>query len=396
MPWERTTAVDQREAFVRRCLARERSMAALCRAYGISRQTGYKWVKRFEEGGLAALSDRSRRPESNSRATRPEVVELILEARSHWGWGAKKIGPKLRENHPELEIPGTSTISGILKRHGLVKPQRRRRRGPPRTKPFATCSAPNDVWCADYKGEFRVGDGTKCYPLTITDAYSRYLIHCHGYDRIRWRLAQSSYERAFRELGLPTVIRTDNGTPFASNGAGGLTRLAVWVLKLGIELERIDPGAPQQNGRHERMHRTLKAETAKPPRGSLRAQQAAFNRFRRDFNEERPHEALGQIPPARVYQASSRPFPKRIPEPEYPGHFEVRTVHAEGQISFKGSLIFVSGALAGERVGLEECEDGLWEVTFASLKLGTIDERDARPRLIRPMRKPRRGRRLSK
>ena len=231
---------------------------------------------------------------------------------------------------------------------------------------------------------FKVKDGTRCYPLTITDAFSRYVICCQGYDSIRWKRVQKAYERAFREYGLPAVVRTDNGTPFASHGAGGLTQLAVWVLKLGVELERIDPGSPQQNGRHERMHRTLKTETAKPPRGSLSAQQRAFNRFRREFNEERPHEALGQIPPAEVYRASSRPFPKRISGPEYPGHFEIKKVQPVGQIYWRGHLVFVSGALAGEYVGLEECEEGLWSVTFGTLKLGLIDDHDLKPKLIRP------------
>lgn len=392
MPWKETSAVDERLDFVKRCLKGRRSKAAVCRAFGISRETGHKWLRRFEEEGRAGLTDRSRRPHSNARATPPEIVKLILECRKRWGWGAKKLGPHLREKHPGLVIPDTSTISGILKRHGVTKPQRRRRAAPPRSKPFSECKAANDVWCADFKGDFKVGDGSRCYPLTVTDAFSRYVICCQGYDRIEWKRVQKAYERAFREHGLPKAMRTDNGTPFASHGAGGLTRLAVWLVKLGIELERIDPGSPQQNGRHERMHRTLKAETARPPKRSLRAQQGAFNRFRLEFNHERPHEALGQIPPARVYESSSRRFPKTIQSPEYPGHFEVRKVYSVGQIRWKSkNLVFVSGALAGEYVGLEECDEGLWTVSFGTLKLGTIDDRDAKPKLIRPRRRHRRS-----
>lgn len=384
MPWKETNSMDQRYDFVRRCLAGNHSISALCRAFGISRPTGYKWLGRYEAGGLAALSDRSKAPLSNPRATPPEIVELILACRKRWGWGAKKIGPRLHEKHPEVSIPGTSTISGILNRHGLTKAQRTRRRAPPRTQPFAACTQPNDVWCADFKGDFKVRDGTRCYPLTVTDAFTRYVLCCKGYDRIHWRLVQRSYEKAFREFGLPLAMRTDNGPPFASTGAGGLTQLSAWLVKLGISLERIDPGRPQQNGRHERMHRTLKAETARPPRSSLRAQQAAFKRFVREFNEERPHEALGQIPPTRLYESSPRAFPKRIEEPEYPGHFEVRKVYPVGQILWRKHLVFISGVLAGERVGLEEIEDGLWRVSFGTMTLGTLDAHDPNPKLIRP------------
>jgi len=387
MPWEETTAMEQRLEFVRRCLAKQHTMTALCRAYGISRDVGYKWLRRFEEGGRAALVDRPRVPRSNPRATPPEIVELILECRRRRGWGAKKIGPVLREKHPDLVIPGTSTISGILKREGLTQPQRRRRTAPPRSQPFSECSAPNDVWCADFKGDFRLGDGTRCYPLTVCDAFSRYVICCQAYGEIRWKRVQKAYERSFREYGLPRAMRTDNGSPFASNGAGGLTRLSVWLVKLGIELERIDPGRPQQNGRLERWHRTLKAETGKPPRKSPRAQQAAFDGFRLLFNQERPHEALGQIPPSRVYQPSTRPFPKLVEGPQYPGHFEVRKVSEIGQVRWRGRLVFVSGALAGEHVGLEERDEGLWTVSFGTLNLGTLDERDAVAKLIKPMRK---------
>jgi putative transposase len=397
MPWKETSAVDERLDFVRRCLEKKHSRTALCRAFGISRETGHKWLRRFEEEGRAGLVDQSRRPLTNARATPSEIVELLLECRRRWGWGAKKLGPYLREKHPLLAIPNTSTISGILKRHGLTKPQKRRVGGvPPRSKPFSECKAPNDVWCADFKGDFKVGDGKRCYPLTVTDAFSRYVICCQGYDRIEWRWVQKAYERAFREHGLPKAMRTDNGAPFASHGAGGLTRLSVWLLKLGIELERIDPGRPQQNGRHERMHKTLKAETARPPRRSLRAQQAAFDRFRRVFNHERPHEALGQIPPTRIFESSPRAFPKRVEEPRYPGHFEIRKVYPVGQILWKGKkLVFVSGALAGEHVGLEEYDDGLWEVSFGTLKLGTIDDHDTKPKLIRPRRRPRQSRRAN-
>ncbi len=296
MPWKETRAVDERVQFValyRR--EKSRNMSALCEAFGVSRKTGYKWLKRYEEGGPAALEDRSRAPIDHPNAVTPGTRELLLEERRlHPTWGPLKIQASVGRKHPELALPAPSTIGELLKREGLVKPRMRRRRTPPCTQPFAEVKAPNSVWCVDFKGDFRLGNRTRCYPLTVTDSYSRYLLCCYGLKGTSGEPVQRVLTRVFREFGLPDAWRSDNGTPFASIGIAGLSRLSVWLVKLGIQLERIDPGRPEQNGRHERMHRTLKAEATRPARRSAPAQQKTFDRFRREFNEERPHEALGQ------------------------------------------------------------------------------------------------------
>lgn len=391
MPWKETSVVDRRLDFVQRCLQKDHSIGALCDVYGISRTIGHKWLKRYREGGEPALADRSRAPHSNPRATPDEIVGLVLECRLEWGWGAKKIHARLATERPELKLPAVSTISAILKRAGLTKPQKRRRRGPPRSEPFVACERPNDLWCMDYMGDFLLGNRSRCYPLTVTDSFSRALLCCRACDRISGEIVQQEFTRLFREHGLPLTIRSDNGPPFASHGAGGLTRLAVWLLKLGIRLERIDPGHPEQNGRHERMHATLRAATVRPPRHTRSAQQRSFNEYRQVFNFERPHEALGQVTPASLYVPSPRPFPRGGPQdPVYPGHFELRKVQPVGQIRWRGHLVFVSGALAGERVSLEETDEGLWTVRFAHHWLGTLSARDKTPKLIRPIRRGRR------
>jgi transposase InsO family protein len=288
--------------------------------------------------------------------------------------------------------PAASTIGELLRREGLSEPRRQRRRAMPRQQPFLDVQAANDVWCADFKGWFRTADGARCDPLTITDAHSRFLLDCQIVPPTGEGV-EPRFMRAFREHGLPLAIRTDNGPPFASTGAGGLSRLSVGWLKLGIKLERIDPGQPQQNGRHERMHRTLKAETSRPPAPNLRQQQRRFDRFRQDYNQERPHEALGQTPPAQQYHASPRPYPEHIPEPWYDADHAVRQVRSTGEVKWGGDYIFISETLVGEPVGIAETEQGDWLVRFMDVELGIIDRQTKK---LRRFSAPRPGRAKTK
>ncbi|HUS17211.1 MAG TPA: integrase core domain-containing protein [Chloroflexia bacterium] len=379
MPWKEICAMDQRVQFVADCLAGELTMAAVCRAYGISRPTGYKWLDRYRAQGAAGLEERSRAPLSHPHAVAAEVEAAILAARAaHPTWGPRKLlawlqARRERGLEPPLALPAASTAGEILRRAGLAVPRRRRARTPPWTQPLAHAGAPNAVWCADFKGQFRTADGARCYPLTISDASSRYLLRCVGLAAIDGARVRPLFEAAFREFGLPRALRTDNGPPFASVGLGGLTPLSAWWIKLGIVPERIEPGRPEQNGRHERLHRTLKRETAAPPAATPRAQQAAFDRFRREYNAERPHEALGQRPPASAYSPSPRPFPERLREPEYPDADAVRRVRSSGEIRWGGRLVYLSESLIGEPVGLTALDDRHWLLAFGPLVLGVLD-----------------------
>ncbi|HUP21321.1 MAG TPA: IS481 family transposase [Thermoanaerobaculia bacterium] len=371
--------MDQRMHFVAALSTCRWTMSELCRLYGISRKTGYKWATRYGQQGLDGLKDRSRRPTSCPHRTDERCeAELVEERRKHPTWGARKLLARLRRRHPDWPWPAASTATAALKRHGLVTPRKLRYRRPSPGKPTVEAAQPNDVWTADFKGEFRTGDRQMCYPLTLADHLSRYLLSCKGRRSTAHAPAIPVFEEAFRTYGLPRSILTDGGSPFSSpRSPRRLSRLSVWWIKLGIEPLLIEPGHPEQNGRHERMHRTLKAETARPPAASLTAQQAAFDGFRREYNRERPHEALGQIPPTELYARSPRPYPGRVPQVSYPGHFEVRRVKANGVIRFQGQIHFVSSALGREWVGLEEVDDGLWSVQFGSFLLGRYDERDA-------------------
>lgn len=306
--------MDERIRFVMELEQGEMSKAALCRRFGISRPTGDKWIERYQSSGLSGLLDRSRAPGRHPNETPEELSELIVALRRrHPHWGPKKLRVLLLRKYPQMAWPSCSTLGEILRRAGLTVPRRRRRHTPPWTQPFAACNRPNTVWCADFKGWFRTGDGVRCDPLTISDAHSRYLLRVQGMRETKEGPVRSLFEATFRQYGVPGAIRTDNGTPFASHGIGGLSRLSVWWLKLGIEPERIEAGKPQQNGRHERMHLTLKQETASPPAKDLRRQQAAFDRFRVTFNEERPHEALNQNCPATVYVFFASGIPRTQP-----------------------------------------------------------------------------------
>ncbi len=374
MPWRKVSLVDQRVEFIADLGTGVWSMTELCASYGISRKTGYKWAARFREAGPLGLGDRSRRPQHSPHAARPEVVEALLAVRrQHPRWGAKKLLPLLAVAHPDWPWPSLSTANRILQRHGLLKarPRRRRRLHPP--SPRTESQAANEVWTADFKGEFRTGDGRYCYPLTIVDDYSRFLLACRALLEPTTAATQATFARLFRRVGLPGVIRTDNGTPFAGKGLARLSRLAVWWIKLGITPELIAPARPEQNGRHERLHRTLKEATALPPAASCRAQQGRFNRFREEYNGLRPHEALGEQPPATHYQPSRRPWPRPLPAIAYPGHFELRRV-SRGCIKWHSRRVFLSFVLEGETVGLEELTPGVWNVYFGPRRLGIFSE----------------------
>jgi len=366
--------MEERLGFVEEWNSGEWSMAELCRHYGVTRATGYKWVERYELGGLEGLRDRSRAPHQHPNAVTAEMEDLVLSLRSkHPSWGAPKIHAKLKREHGEQKLPVESTIGEILKRNGLTVTRKRRRSSRRASEPLAHAGAPNTVWCADYKGWFRTGDGTRIDPLTITDAYSRYLFRCQALKAADYAHSKPVFEAAFREYGLPERIRTDNGAPFGSNGESGLTGLAVWWIKLGIQPEHIEAGKPEQNGRHERMHRTLKQETASPPASSRRAQQERFDQFRQEYNEERPHQALGQETPASYYQCSARVHPGRPREVEYSSDWQVRRVAAGGQMRWGGDYVFVAHALKGEPVGLEQIDDGHWRVWFSFYEVGILD-----------------------
>jgi transposase InsO family protein len=375
MPWKETCAVDQRLAFIQDVLRGDLGKSELCRRYGISRPTGDKWLERFVEHGMDGLSDLSSSPHNHPNQVADELSEMLLALRrKYMGWGPKKLRAYLGRKYPAMKWPWPSTIGSLLRLHGLAVGRKRRPRTPPYTQPFAGCGEPNRTWCGDFKGQFRTG-GSMCYPLTLTDAFSRYLLRCQGMPRPCTTPARSIFESAFREYGLPTAIRSDNGSPFASKAIGGLSRLSVWWLKLGIVPERIEPGHPEQNGRHERMHLTLKQETASPPRASLRSQQQRFDAFREEYNQERPHEALEQRTPAEVYQASPRRYPSRVPEPEYGQDVLVRYVRKSGEIKWQGQRMYLGEVLAGENIGLKPVLDGYWLVYFCQMPLGVLDDR---------------------
>ena len=379
MPWSQTSPMDQRTQFIADYLREVFTITELCALYGISRKTGYKWIDRYLHNGPAGLDERSRRPWHSPNTTPPEIVEAFLEVRRrHPAWGGKKILAVVHKRHPRWELPGRSTVCEIMKRHGMVPKKRNRRRIGHPGKPTSPILAPNDVWSADFKGQFKTGDGIYCYPLTVTDGFSRYLLGCQALYTTAVADAKPVFTRLFKEFGLPKRIRTDNGVPFATNTLARLSSLSAWWIKLGVLPELIEPGKPQQNGRHERMHKTLKAEATQPPAGNLPAQQRKFNCFREEFNRERPHEALDQETPGSVYTPSTRTMPDKLPPLEYPDRFEVRYVSTNGGIRWNSSWVNVSIVCAGEYVGLEEIDDGIWNVYFGPLKLGRLHERHMR------------------
>lgn len=373
MPWSQSSTMDLKTQFIADCLRGLPSMAELCYRYGISRKTGYKWLTRYQQDGAAGLEDRSRQPNTCPHKTPDAVVQAIIEARQHHpSWGPKKLATILSQRDPDQVWPAHSTFCDILKRHGLItKPRARRSIGHPGA-PTTLMAAPNDTWCVDFKGQFKTRDGLYCYPLTATDGFSRYLLGCQGLLSTSVADAKPVFIRLFKEFGLPLCIRSDNGVPFATNTLARLSLLSAWWVRLGIFPELTEPGKPQQNGRHERMHRTLKHEATIPPSGNLRAQQRRFNRFITEFNHERPHEALEQKTPASLYTPSPREYPNKLPPLEYPAHFETRYVSANGGIRWSNRWINVSTVCIGEYVGLEEVDDGIWDVYFGPVHLGRL------------------------
>lgn len=380
--------MSQRVELIGKYLSQEECTAELARQYGLSRKTVYKWVRRYEQQGAAGLQERSRAPHKHPNALSAEMEGRIVQWKQNKPlWGAPKIHAKLLELP---DCPSESTVSNVLARHGLSRKARQRRGATPSEGPLSHSEAANELWCADFKGHFRTGDGQRCDPLTISDAYSRYLLRCQALGGCTGvRTVKPLFIATFREYGMPQAIRTDNGTPFASSGLAGLSALSVWWVRLGIRLERIQPGEPQQNGRHERMHRTLKEATANPPQRNLRAQQKAFDAFEWEYNQERPHEALGQKPPAWFYEPSGRDYPERLPAQRgYPDQWQKRRVREAGQIKWKGHNVRISKALWGQEIGLEPIDEGLWAVYFEHLELGIFDERKGRVRPVKTLMDP--------
>jgi putative transposase len=384
MPWPEVTPVEQRLDFVRDYETELFTMTELTAQYGISRKTGYKWVARYAAEGTAGLHDQSRRPQTSPQATDPDLVATLMAVRKrHPRWGAKKLLAIAARREPDEAWPSRSTVCDLLTAHGLVVPRRRAQRSDHApTPPLTTITAANQVWTTDFKGEFRTRDGRYCHPLTLRDGFSRFVLRCdalldRGYVESRRR-----FERAFHTYGLPERIRSDNGGPFASPGLGRLSRLSIWWMRLGIIPERIAPGHPEQNGSHEQFHSVLKAETTRPPAGNATAQQRRFARFCLEYNEERPHEALGDQPPATRYQPSSRPVPRQMPPLDYAPQFEIRRVSSNGCVSWRNGALFIASALDGEDIAFEEVGDGVWTIHFATIALARYDERQ---RIIQPI-----------
>jgi transposase InsO family protein len=371
--------MELRAEFVREYESELFTMTELAAQYGISRKTAYKWVARYEAHGLAGLEDQSRRPHHSPHATDEDLIATLLAIRRrHPRWGPKKLLTVAQGRHRGRAWPARSTVAALLQRRGCVLPRRRR------VVPLGTSGAargaitrPNEVWTVDYKGEFLTGDRRYCYPFTLRDGFSRFVLRCDALTAHTLAVTRPRFERAFAAYGLPDRIRSDNGPPFGGPGLGRLSTLAVWWIRLGIVPERIAPGHPEQNGSHEQFHRVLKAETARPPAATARAQQRRFGRFCREYNHERPHESLNQTVPAQHYQASSRAMPRRLPALDYPGHAEIRRVDQNGYVSWRTPL-FVSVALADQPVAFEEVDEGIWTVTFATVVLGRFDERQHR------------------
>jgi len=379
MPWKEVLPMDQKTQFVSEYLRDSLSFTELCQRYHISRKTGYKWIARYEAQGPAGLVDRSRRPHSSPDQTPLDLRLAIIEARlRHPTWGAKKLLKLLERKDPQADWPSRWTVCEILKREGLVRERTRRRKPAHPGKPTTVVTAANQLWCVDFKGQFKTRDGRYCYPLTVTDSYSRYLLGCQGLLSTETLGAKETLGGLFKKYGLPAAIRSDNGTPFASSALGRLSQLSVWWIRLGIRPELIEPGKPQQNGQHERMHRTLKAETTRPPEANLAKQQRLFNSFRREYNEVRPHEGIELKTPASLYEASTRLLPKEIPPLVYPAHFETRLVSKNSGIRWKSQWVAVSQTCAGLHVGLEQVDHGLWDVYLGPVKLGRLLEESLR------------------
>lgn len=371
MPWRASSPMSLRLEFIHEALLARTTFAEVCARYGISEKTGYKWRARFLAGGPTALQDRSHAPHTCPHRMSARLVELLCAERdAHPAWGARKLRPRLVAAHPDEVWPAASTLTAALKQTGRVAARPRREPRPHLAFALTEPVAPNDVWSVDFKGEFRTGDGRYCYPLTVMDGASRMLLACRARLRIDGAETRASFHQLFQRHGLPRVIRSDNGSPFAGPGLRGLSRLNVWWLRLGIRPERIHRGCPQENGAHERMHRTLKAATTRPPRAHCRAQQRCFDVFRREYNTERPHEALGQVPPATQYVPSPRPYLTRLPPLDYPAHYERRRVGSNGHFRWQARSIFLTKSLVGEDIGFAPVDETRWLAYFGPQLLG--------------------------
>jgi len=373
MVWRATCAMEERMRFVMMAVENEEAFASLCRRFGVSRRIGYKWLERYEDEGVEGLKDRSRAPLHHAQAMPERIAEqCIAVRRAHPTWGPVKVRGWLEEHRPRTRWPASSTIGELFDREGLTVKRRLRRRSAPSSAPFGQCAAANDTWCIDFKGWFVTGDGARCEPLTLSDAHSRYLLRCQALSRTDTDHVWPVLEAAFREFGLPLRLRSDNGPPFASCGAGGLSQLSVKVIKAGVVPERITPGKPQQNGRLERLHLTLLQDTANPPARSLRQQLWRLRRFQRLYNDERPHQALGNDTPAKHYAVSPRRFDGILREPNYDADHVIRRVRHNGEIRWQGNTVYISAALTGEPVGFVENDNGDWTVCYGPIVLGVI------------------------
>ncbi len=383
MPWKETCTMSERIDFIKSWRRQTFNHTQLCQRFGISRKTGYKWIKRVLEEGQSGLADRSHRSHTHPNQTAEPIIRALLAFKhKHPSFGPAKVIKQLRAIKPRQPWPASSTAGEIFKQHGLVTPRGRRKKAPPHTQPLSHATSTHAVWSADFKGDFLLGNKSRCYPLTLFDNHSRFLMDCKGLYSTASPPVKQRYIQAFRRYGLPHALRTDNGYPFAGVGLGGLSSLSVWLLKLGVMPERIAAGHPEQNPRHERMHRTLKAASINPAKANLSAQQRAFNHFIQEYNFERPHDALNDRYPGDVFVRPTRPYPERLPEVAYSENHLVRSVKNDGTIKWKGRLIYLSSTLAKERIGLEPIGDDLWQLSFLKLTLGVLDSRTNR--IIRP------------
>lgn len=374
MPWKESDIMSQRVEFVGRLLKGER-MTDVCREFGISRKTGYKLKERFLKYGSGGFEDQSKRPKYSPYRTPDDIIHLIVQWREkHPTWGPRKLKSEMEKKHTGVKVPAASTIGEILCRKKLVKPRKRRRRATPSSTWLRNSTAANEIWATDFKGQFRLGNRKYCYPLTISDHFSRFVLGCEALESTAEDGVRPAFKAVFEEYGVPDAIRMDNGAPFASAGLAGLTHLSVWWMRLGIRMERIQPGHPEQNGRHERMHLTLKQDTSRPPKNNILQQQERFDEFRQEFNEARPHEALGMKYPAEYYRPSTKQYSEELKPLEYPLHDLVRPVYNDGKIYLdRRRTFYLSQALRGERVGLRELENHRWLVSFMDIDLGHLD-----------------------
>jgi len=393
MPWRETWPMDQRMQFVTEYQSGLFTMTELAEQYAITRKTGYKWLARYDAEGVVGLHERSRRPHHSPQAIDADLVDaLVAQRHRHPRWGAKKLLAVLARQQPRAAWPSRATVCTLLRQRGLVRPRRWRNRPPPGMPPRTPITAVNEVWTTDFKGQFRTGDCVYCYPLTLRDGFSRFVLRCDALLGPTYDATRRRFEQAFAEYGLPQRLRSDNGAPFAGTGLARLSRLNVWWMRLGIVPERIAVGHPEQNGSHEQFHRVLKADTARPPAATGRAQQRRFDTFCAEYNHERPHEALADQTPAMVYQPSPRALPRRVPPLDYPGHLAIRRVYGNGCVWWGDRVLFLSNALIGEDVGFEEVGEGLWTVYFATVALARFDERH---RHLHPLAAVREGRSAS-